>query len=130
MVNFRKFETKNKTLILAGKDAKNNEDLVAQAGKDEEVFHTAKPGSPFVNIKGKLKPGDIKHAAVFCAFKSQDWRDNKKDVIVHRFKGKDIYKEKTMKLGTFGVKNKKIIKVKKEWIKEFEKTNRSKQVGH
>ena len=123
---FRKFVTKKRTLILAGRNAENNEELIAQAGKNEEIFHTAKPGSPFVNIKGKPKKGDIKQAAIFCAAKSQDWRDNKKDVIVHRFNGRDIYKEKGMKTGTFGVKKKKIIKIKKKWIREFEKTNPNK----
>jgi len=112
-MKFRQFKTKSGTLVLAGKDAKNNEELIAQVGKDEDIFHTEKPGSPFVNIKGKPKRGDVKETAIFCASKSQDWRDNKKDVVVHRFKGKDIYKRKGMKLGTFGIKKRKVIKVKK-----------------
>ena len=115
-MNFRKLITKQGTIILAGRNAKNNEELVAQVGKDEEVFHTAKPGSPFVNIKGKPQRGDIKKAAIFCARHSQDWKKNQSDVKVHRFKGKDVYKNKTMKLGTFGVRKFKRIKVKKEDI--------------
>ena len=111
--------TSSGELVLAGRDAKNNEELVKQVGNEETVLHTAKPGSPFVNIKGKAKRKDIEEAAIFCAKYSHDWRDNKKDVIVQKFKGKDIYKEKGMKLGTFGVKKFKNIKIKKEWIEGF-----------
>jgi predicted ribosome quality control (RQC) complex YloA/Tae2 family protein len=119
MVNFRELITKRGTLVLAGKDEKNNEELVAQVGADEEVFHTVAVGSPFVNIKGKLKLGDARQAAIFCARYSKDWRDNRGNVLVHRFKGKDIYKSKGMKTGTFGVRNTKAIKVKKKWILGF-----------
>ena len=115
-MKFRELVTKAETKILAGKSAENNESLVKQAKSNEEIFHTAKPGSPFVNIKGKPKRGDIKTAAVFCAAYSQDWRDNKKDVAVHRFKGSDTYKVKGMKTGTFGVKKRTVIKVKKRDI--------------
>ncbi len=56
-----------------------------------------------------------------CAKHSQDWRDNKKDVLVHYFLSNDVNKEKDMKTGTFGVKKFKEIKVKKEDILDFEK---------
>ncbi|MCF7910687.1 NFACT RNA binding domain-containing protein [Candidatus Pacearchaeota archaeon] len=114
---FREFITSQGTTILVGKDAKNNEELIEQVEADEIVLHTEKPGSPFVNLKGKAKKGDIKEAGIFCAKYSQDWRDNKTDVVVHKFLGKDIYKNKDMKLGTFGVKGKpKKIKIKKSDI--------------
>lgn len=121
-IKFRELITKSGTRVLAGRDEKSNERLVAQVEKDEEVFHTASPGSPFVNIKikGKPKLGDIKEVAVFCAKYSREWKKNKSDVIVHQFKGKDIYKKKGMKIGTFGVKKVKIIKVKKNEILNFE----------
>jgi predicted ribosome quality control (RQC) complex YloA/Tae2 family protein len=119
MSKFREITTKRGTLILAGKNAENNEELISQVNPNEEVFHTVSPGSPFVNIKGKPKPGDIKEAAVFCARYSQDYRDNKADVIVHRFKGKDIYKRKEMEKGTFGVKKLKAMKIKKSLIENF-----------
>ena len=77
-MKIRKIETKNKTIILAGKDAESNEKLVKQTKKDEWIFHTALPGSPFVNIKEKAKRGDIKFAAIFCAKHSRDWKRNKK----------------------------------------------------
>ena len=120
-IKLREFETKAGTKILAGRDAESNEVLVNQAKPNEEVFHTKAPGSPFANIKGKPKRGDIKQAAILCARYSRDWKKNKKDVEVHRFKGKNIYKIKTMKTGTFGVKKIKIMKVKKKDIIQFEK---------
>lgn len=119
-MNFREYTSQSGTLILAGKSAENNEELIAQVKPNEEVFHTDAVGSPFVNIKGKPKKGDIKEAAIFCARYSKDWRDNKRDVMVHRFKGADIYKSKGMKTGTFGVKNLKKIKVSKIDIENFE----------
>jgi len=119
-MNFRKLITKTGTTILAGKDEENNEELIKQVEKDEDVFHTSAPGSPFVNIKGKPKKGDIKIAAIFCAKYSRDWKKNKGNVIVHKFKGKDIFKEKGMKKGTFGVKKFTIIIVKKSEILNFE----------
>jgi predicted ribosome quality control (RQC) complex YloA/Tae2 family protein len=106
--------------ILSGKDSKSNEKLITQVEPEEDVFHTQEKGSPFVNLKGKPARGDIKEAAIFCAIYSQDWKKNCGDVIVHRFKGKNVFKDKKMKVGTFGVKNFKRIKVKKEWIEGFE----------
>ena|SRR3989344_6567153 len=118
-MEFRKFLTDKNTLIFGGRNSKNNEELVRQAGKEEDVFHTDAVGSPFVNIKGKARRGDAKQAAVFCAAFSRDWKKNKSDVVVHKFKGRDIHKNKEMKEGTFGVKKFKKIKVKKEEIQEF-----------
>jgi predicted ribosome quality control (RQC) complex YloA/Tae2 family protein len=120
MVRFREFETTAGKIVLAGRNAKNNEELVAQVEEDEDVFHTSTPGSPFVNIIGKSNQQDRKEAAIFCASKSKAWRDYKKDIEVHWFKGKDIYKRKSMKPGTFGVKEFSIIKVKKIDIKKLE----------
>jgi predicted ribosome quality control (RQC) complex YloA/Tae2 family protein len=117
---FRKFETSTGKTVLGGRNAENNEELIRQARSNEIVLHTKSPGSPFCNIKGKAEKADIKEAAVFCARYSQDWRDNHRDVEVHVFSGKDIHKEKGMKLGTFGVKNFKIIKVRKGDIEELE----------
>ncbi|MEK6757565.1 MAG: NFACT RNA binding domain-containing protein, partial [Nanoarchaeota archaeon] len=84
---FREIITNNGTIILAGRDEDSNEELVKQVGKNEEVFHTVAAGSPFVNIKGKSKRGDLKIAAIFCALHSRDWKKNKKDVLIHQFSG-------------------------------------------
>jgi len=122
-MKFREYKTSSGKKVLAGKTAKNNEELIGQIGDEEIVLHTKKPGSPFVNIKhtGRLSKKDIKEAALFCAAYSQAWKKAKikKDVIVHYFKGKNVYKKKGMKLGTFGVKKFREIKVKKQDILDF-----------
>jgi predicted ribosome quality control (RQC) complex YloA/Tae2 family protein len=100
---FREWFTASGKYVVAGKNSKNNEELIAQVEPDETVLHTALPGSPFVNIKGKAKKADIRDAALFCAKYSQAWRDTKNDVKIHVFFGKDIHKSKLMKEGTFGV---------------------------
>lgn len=120
-MNYRNFETSSEKKVLAGKSAEQNEELVKKfLGAENILLHTEKPGSPFCIIVD-LKPSkqDIKETAIFCASKSQDWRDNKGDVNVHVFSGKDTYKWKSMKQGTFGVKDSKTIKVKKKEILDF-----------
>lgn len=119
-MKFREFVTSSGLLVLGGKSSANNEELVKQIEPSEVVLHTKASGSPFVNIKGKAKGKDVKEAAVFCAKYSQDWRDNKTDVVVHKFYGRDIFKDKGMKEGTFGVRKFKTLKVKAKRIKEFE----------
>lgn len=117
-INFRQAFTSSGNVMLAGKNAEQNEELVKQIQDDEIVLHTKEPGSPFVNIKGKASKGDIQEAAIFCAKYSQAWKKAKTKpgkVEVHVFKGRDIYKNKSMKTGTFGVKKlKKMIMLKKD----------------
>ena len=124
-MKFREFKTSSGKQVLGGKNQENNEELIKQIDENEIVLHTAKPGSPFVNIKKekgkKITEKDIYETAVFCAVYSQDWKHNHNNVLVHIFKGKDIFKEKKMKLGTFGVKKNKKIIVKKKDIEILEK---------
>lgn len=119
---FRKGYTSSGKLMLGGKNAEQNEELIKQVSPDGIVLHTKNPGSPFVNIKGKASKRDIHEAALFCARFSRDWKKNKKDVEVHYFFGRDIYKEEDMPLGTFGVKRaRKIIIKKEELISQIKK---------
>jgi predicted ribosome quality control (RQC) complex YloA/Tae2 family protein len=124
-MKFREHLTRNNTLLLAGRNAENNEELIKQVNSKDFVLHTALPGSPFVWIKGKNKFGDKKEAAIFCAVHSQAWRNKKSDVIVHIFRGGDIYKEKRMKKGTFGIKKFKKIKVNKGEIEKWNQYHKS-----
>ena len=117
--DFRKIITKSGKLVLAGKDENTNEEIIKQVAPDEDVFHTAAAGSPFVNIKGNANNEDINEAVLFCAKYSRDWRKNRKDVEIHKFKGKDIFKTKGMKAGTFGVNKFQLIKAKKQDIENF-----------
>lgn len=125
-MNLRTHISKQGTLFLAGRTDELNEKLISQVKSDEIVLHTKEAGSPFVNIKGIPKEGDIKEAAMMCARYSRDWKKNNSDVEVHLFKGKNISKENSMKTGTFAVKKVKIMKIKKEEIKNF-KSNPAKK---
>jgi len=125
IVKLRQHKTSTNKLILLGRSADTNEELVKQIQKNEIVLHTSKPGSPFANIKApenEVEKSEIYEAAVMCAKYSQDWRDNKKDVKIHVFTGADVFKTPGMSNGTFGVKKYKEIIAKKEDIIKFEKT--------
>ncbi len=120
---FRKIKLKSGTEILLGKDAKSNDELVKKfQGKDNTILHTVAPGSPFCVIQS-LNPNkkEIKEAAVYCASYSQDWRDNKNDVKINVFTGKNVYKKQDMKTGTWEIKKSKIKKIKKRKIENAEK---------
>ncbi len=120
-MKFREFITSSGSKVLCGRDAAGNETLVKQfIGKSNKIFHTAASGSPFCVIE-ELKPSkkEFQETATFCALKSQDWRDNQQDVVVHAFSGKEVYKRKEMKAGMFGVRKFREIKVKKEEIKKL-----------
>jgi len=105
--------TSSKKLVICGKNAEQNEAVVKLAGNNEWILHTKAAGSPFCVIKDEADSKDMKETANFCAKYSRDWKKNKKDVEVHAFRGKDIFKEKNMPLGTFGVKKAKKIIAKK-----------------
>lgn len=121
-MNYREFKTRSGKTILCGRNAEQNEKLVGEfAGKENVLTHTIASGSPFCVIKERgTERKDVKETAIVCARLSQDWRDNKDDVAVHFFTGKDIYKEKGMKTGTFGIRNAKKMTVKKNKIAESE----------
>jgi hypothetical protein len=102
--NFRYFFTSNGFLVLAGKNAKQNEEIVKIAKADEFLLHTKSPGSPFCLIKGKPKEKDLREAANFCACFSKEWKIGKGKIEVDVFLKKDVYKSKNMAIGMFGIK--------------------------
>jgi len=122
-IKFREITTISGAHLIMGKDERSNEELVKKfKGKENVILHTLKPGSPFCVLNDlEASKQDIKESAVVCAKYSQDWRDNKKDVVIHVFRGKDTFKRKGMKIGTFGSRKFKEIKVKKKDIIKFEK---------
>ncbi len=118
-MGFREIILESGTKIILGKDAESNDKLVKKfKGKKNRILHTVKPGSPFCVIKEPLNPSmeTLKLSGSYCAGYSQDWRDNKSDVKVNVFTGKDVNKEKGMKVGTWRVKNAKTINIKKKDI--------------
>jgi len=118
---FREIVLESGTKIFLGKNAKNNDELIEKyKGKENTILHTVKPGSPFCVID-ELNPSKkiISTSGAICARHSQDWRDNKKDVVVHQFTGKNVRKPLFPKTGTWKIKKKpKVIKVKKEDIEK------------
>ncbi len=123
MTKFRQIILVSGAQFLLGKDENSNDELMKKfKGKKNTIMHTAAPGSPFCVIEKKIFSGDVYAAAVACARYSQDWRDNKSDVLVSVFTGKDISKPRGFKPGTWEVKKSKIITVKKKDILRFEKS--------
>jgi predicted ribosome quality control (RQC) complex YloA/Tae2 family protein len=120
-MKFREFILESGRKIVLGKDSLGNDKLVFSAERNDVLLHTAMPGSPFCNIGEKPTKEEINQAAIVCAKFSQDWRDNKKDVIIHMFLKSNTSKPKEMKPGSWVVKKKENIKVKKSDILEFER---------
>lgn len=122
-MKFREIILESGTKILLGRNAENNDKLMKEfEGKENVIIHTVASGSPFCVIE-KLNPNskEIKEAGTICASKSQDWRDNKGNVKVNIFTGKDVNKIKGMKVGTWKVKNSKTKIIKKEDIEKCQK---------
>src|SRR3989344_4527123 len=95
---FRKFMTSSGKMVLGGRDAGQNEELVLHfLGKQNVIMHTKEAGSPFcIIVNEKPDDKDLKEMACFCAYYSRYWKKNKKDTEVHIFNGKQVYKEKNM----------------------------------
>lgn len=120
-MEFREEILPSGTKILLGKDAESNDKLMKEfRGKPNTILHTSSPGSPFCVIED-LNPSkvEIKLSGTYCARYSQDWRDNKKDIKVNVFTGKDIRKSFWAKKGTWKVGKSKTIKIKKSDISKI-----------
>ena len=106
---------------MLGSTAENNDELMKKfKGEQNIIMHTVSPGSPFCVIDN-LSPSekDVNLSGVYCARYSQDWRDNKKDVKISIFTGKDINKERNMKTGMWKVKKTKTKTIKKKEIENL-----------
>lgn len=120
--NYRWFYTSNNVLVIGGKSDEQNELVIDEFIRPEyTVLHTTEPGSGFMIIQtDKPSKKDIEEAAIFCGCFSQQWKkvkSSRASISVDIFKGDQIYKAKSMKLGTFGVKgDKKIIKINPELV--------------
>ena len=118
MANFRMCTLSTGKEIQAGRDAVTNDELVSQANPKDILLHTLAPGSPFVNVGEESTKAELKEAAIFCASKSQVWRDTKKDVVVNWFYKKDTTKGSKDKAGLWHTKHEgKIIAKKSEILK-------------
>lgn len=102
---YRWFFTSSGKLVVGGKSARQNEELVKLAEETNVIMHTASPGSPFCIIKNP-NTLDMEETAIFTACFSQEWKKLKKRTEVHIFKGSQAVKKDRMKQGTFGIAGK------------------------
>ena len=124
---YRWFITSSEKLVVGGKNAEQNEELIKKFiepknkldynsqislknySKKEKyiVMHTRSPGSPFsIILDENPSEKDIKEGAIFTASFSRQWKSRKKEAQVDIFLLEQMYKEKDMKVGTFGVTGK------------------------
>jgi hypothetical protein len=106
---YRWFFTSSKRLVIGGKSALQNEELlhlIKRERKELVVMHTSSPGSPFSVILDDVKSvskNDLEEAAIFTACFSQAWKSGKKVAHVDIFKTSQLSKSEKMKTGTWGV---------------------------
>lgn len=119
---FREKILESGTRVILGRDETTNDELMKKyKGKSNVILHTVASGSPF-GVIDKPRPSqeDITASAAIVARYSQDWRDNKSNVDVSVFTGKDISKDKITKLGMWHVKKSKKLKIKKQDIEKWQ----------
>lgn len=106
---YRWFYTSTGKLVIGGKTAVQNDELLHQItarSEDYLVMHTTEPGSPFCVILTNLEnvsKNDRAECAIFTGCFSRAWRNKKKSVDVDIFISSQLYKDKDMKSGTWGV---------------------------
>lgn len=109
---YRWFCTASGKTVIGGKSAVQNEQLlrtIVTSKQDYLVMHTSEPGSPFSVILAdgeKITAADKEECAIFTACFSRAWRAGKTNAAVDIFSSSQLYKEKTMSVGTWGVKSK------------------------
>lgn len=99
---YRWFFTSSEKLVIGGKSAEQNEEIMKKVKPKDIIMHTSTPGSPFCIIKNPNKK-DLEEVAIFTACFSHEWKKKKKKTEVHIFKGEQVFKKKTMKEGSFGI---------------------------
>lgn len=123
-LKYRWFFTSSGKLVVGGKSAEQNEDIMKKRIDNREnfvVMHTSSPGSPFTLIKNPSKQ-DLEEMATFTACFSQQWKRDNTMAEVDVFTTEQINKNDKMKTGTFGVTGKiERKKVKLELALDFQK---------
>lgn len=115
---FRWFISSDNFLVIAGKDAQTNEQLIRKHMKSNDlVFHTDITGSPFVLIKNpdnkNIPPQTILEAAEFCGSYSKAWKVGISAVDVYYIKPDQVKKEGGLPTGSF------MIYGKREWVRRI-----------
>jgi len=106
---YRWFYTSSGKLVVGGKSAAQNDwllKLLKTLEYEYLVMHTSEPGSPFsviVSEVDKVSKDDIEECAIFTACFSKAWKSHKKEASIDVFKLSQVYKNREMKEGTWGV---------------------------
>ncbi|MEK6872366.1 MAG: NFACT RNA binding domain-containing protein [Nanoarchaeota archaeon] len=109
---YRWFFTSSGTLVVGGKSDEQNEIVFNHfLKKGYYVMHTSSPGSPFMIIQSDNPTSEDKEeTAIFCACFSKQWKrlkNEKEKVAVDIFRAEQLYKNRLMKKGSFGVNGEK-----------------------
>ncbi len=115
---FRWFFSSSGFLVVAGRDAKDNENIVKKHAESQDLlFHADIHGAAFVLIKSQNKPIDeitIKEASEFSAANSKAWAKNIGSVDVFSFKPEQATKPVHLPKGSF------VIEGPRQWFKDLE----------
>jgi len=109
---YRWFFTSSDKLVIAGKSAEQNDQLLNQVKSLKQqllVMHTHEPGSPFSVILSNpktLTDKDKQAVATFTACFSQAWKQGKSTIPVDSFMSTNLSKHKLLKTGTWQVSQK------------------------
>jgi len=95
---FRWFISSDDFLVIGGRDATTNEIVIKKyTVKNDVVFHTELPGSPFVIIKNpeskEIPKQTIKESAEFCASFSKSWKAARTTAEVYHITPEQVSKE-------------------------------------
>lgn len=107
--NYRWFVTSSDKMVVGGKSAEQNDELLTKLksrSKDFIVMHTSSPGSPFSVIladKKNVSPEDLEQTALFTACFSRAWKERKKSSVVDIFSLSQLSKSPALKSGTWQV---------------------------
>ncbi len=119
---YRWFRTSQDFLVVAGKSANQNEELVKKKAEDDDIIiHTEIEGSPFTLIKTgdrDVTPLAIREASEFCASFSKAWKRGLGSVDVYWVRPGQVSKDAPS--GEYIGKGSFMIKGKKNYLKKTE----------
>ncbi len=101
---FKYFYTHHNRLVIAGKDAVQNEILIKKYMEDDDViFHADLPGSPFglLKSKGAHDNEDLEQAGIFIASHSRSWKEGFGTADVYWINPPQLSKEGGLQKGSF-----------------------------
>ncbi len=109
-MRYKWFFTSTEKLVVGGKSAEQNDELLRKVQKYREdiiVMHTSSPGSPFSVILASINnitKDDLEECAIFTACFSKSWKEKKSKEKVDIFRLSQLAKSFSMKTGTWAVK--------------------------